>query len=220
MARLKELHKLRLIDMMKDTELYEGLPDGLCRLPLPQYIIIRKKKYKIPADYEEFTNNICYGQRLFFTQKEDNDFGVNLRLMDGYYYPIVTKSKWDSDKALLFGENILTCTVQELYPVAMHLLNLIAEMADREKQLLHRNPSKMELAAGIEKLSVFSELNSIDFLRDVMKITVAEVLLTPYKECLVRFMIAKETEQYRERYFELMKEDMKVKSKYHDNNQT
>lgn len=92
-------------------------------------------------------------------------------------------------------------------------------MADREKQLLHRTPSKMELAAGIEKLNIFSELNSIDFLRDVMKITVAEVLLTPYKECLVRFMIAKETEEYRERYFELMKEDMKVKSKYHDNNQ-
>lgn len=219
MARVKELHEIKLIDMMKDFELYKGLPDGLCRLPLPQYITIRKRKYKIPIDYNEFTNSICYGQRLFFTQKEDNDFGVNLRLMDGYYYPIVTENKWDADKALLFGENILTCTVQELYPVVMHLLKLIAEMADREKQLLHRTPSKMELAAGIEKLNIFSELNSIDFLRDVMKITVAEVLLTPYKECLVRFMIAKETEEYRERYFELMKEDMKVKSKYHDNNQ-
>jgi hypothetical protein len=48
-----------------------------------------------------------------------------------------------------------------------------------------------------------------------MKCTVPEVLLTPYNECLVRFMLAKETADYQERYFELMKEETKTKSKYH-----
>jgi len=44
---------------------------------------------------------------------------------------------------------------------------------------------------------------------------VPEVLLTPYDECLVRFMIAKETADFQERYFKLMQEDSKRKSKYH-----
>lgn len=72
----------------------------------------------------------------------------------------------------------------------------------------------MELAAGIEKLNIFSELTALDFLRDVMKITIAEVLLTPYKECLVRFMLAKETADFQERYYELMKEESQPKPKY------
>jgi hypothetical protein len=48
-----------------------------------------------------------------------------------------------------------------------------------------------------------------------MKCTVPEVLLTPYNECLVRFMVAKETADFQERYFELMKENAQPKGKYH-----
>ncbi|MCJ7447921.1 MAG: hypothetical protein MUO72_09520 [Bacteroidales bacterium] len=194
--------------------LYQGLPDGLVQLPVPLTIRIGRLRYAVPQTLEEFTKTICYGQRIFLTQNEETEFGTIIRVIDGYYYSIVTKKKWDSDKALLFGKKVLTCTVNELYPVAMHLTNLIGEMTDREQQLLHREPSKMELAAGIEKLNVFSELTSLDFLRDAMKITVPEVLLTPYNECLVRFMIAKETTDYQNRYFELAKEEGKSKSKY------
>jgi hypothetical protein len=100
----------------------------------------------------------------------------------------------------------------------MHLVNLIADLTGREQKLLHREPSKIELAAGIDKLNVFSELASIDFLRDDMKITTAQVLLTPYKECLVRFMMAKERADFQERYFELLKVDTKPKSKFADDN--
>jgi hypothetical protein len=214
MARIKSIDKLTLKEMMLHFDLYAGLPDGLAQLPCPEKIRISKNYYQIPADMDEFTKNICYGQRIFFTQKEDNDFGLIIRILDGYYYPIVTGRKWDQDKALLFGKKVITCTVQELYPVAMHLINIISEMTDREQKLLHREPSKMELAAGIEKLNIFSELTALDFLRDVMKITIAEVLLTPYKECLVRFMLAKETADFQERYYELVKEDSKPKPKF------
>ena len=168
----------------------------------------------IPKNMDEFTENICYGQRLFMVRKEDNDFGVILRTMDGFYYPLATVNKWDEDKALLFGKIILTLQVIYLYPVAMHLVTLTSEMLEREQKLLHREPTKMELAAGIEKLNVFSDLVALDFLRDAMKCTVPEVLLTPYKECLVRFMLAKETAEFQERHFELMKEASKPKSKY------
>jgi len=214
MAHIKSIDKLTLKEMMLNFELYLGLPDGLAQLPCPEKIQIRKNYYQVPKDMDDFTKNICYGQRMFFTQKEDNDFGLIIRILDGYYYPIVTGKKWDADKALLFGKYIITCTVEELYPVAMHLITLVSDMTDREQKLLHREPSKMELAAGIEKLNIFSELTALDFLRDVMKVTVPEVLLTPYNECLVRFMLAKETADFQERYYELVKEESQPKPKY------
>lgn len=214
MARIKEINDFTLKDMIEDYDLYAGLPDGLSQLPLPENIRIGKKNYFIPLILSEFTATLCYGQRLFLTRKEDNDFGVILRMMNGYYYSLVTNCKWNEESALLFGKQILTCKAKDLYPTAMKLVNLVSEMVDREQSLLHREPSKMEQAAGIEKLNVFSELTSLDFLRDAMKITVAEVLLTPYNECLVRFMIAKESSDFQERYYTLMKEEVKPKFKY------
>jgi len=212
---MKSLDKLTLKEMMNDFHLYYGLPDGLVQLPMPEKLKIGRKKLPIPQTLEEFTSNICYGQRLFMMRKEDNDFGVIVRILDGYYYTLKTGEKWDEDKALLFGKIVINLPVKDIYPTAMHLIILVSEMAEREQKLLHRESSGMEKAAGIEKLNVFSELTSLDFLRDAMKCTVPEVLLTPYNECLVRFMLAKETADYQERYFELMKEESKTKSKYH-----
>jgi hypothetical protein len=154
---------------------------------------------------KELTDSICYGQRLFLTRKEDNDYGCILRVMDGYYYPLATVNKWDEEKALLFGKYILTLHAIDLYPVAMHIITLVSEMVEREKALLHREPTKLELAAGIEKLNIYSELTSLDFLSTAMKCTIPEVLLQPYNECLVRFMIAKDTADYNEKYFDLLK---------------
>jgi hypothetical protein len=214
MARIKDIEALTLKEMIDNVTLYSGLPEGLAQLPLPEYIRIGRKRLAIPKDMDEFTANICYGQRLFLVRKEDNDFGLIFRVIDGYYFTKATVNKWDEDKALLFGKYILTLKVKDLYPIAMHLVTLISEMIEQENKLLHREPTKMELAAGIEKLNVFADLTSLDFLRDAMKCTVPEVLLTPYKECLVRFMLAKETADFQERHFELMKEANKPKSKY------
>jgi len=205
---------LTLKEMMMNFERYIGLPDGLLQLPLPEYFNISRKSFTVPQNIKEFTDGLCYGQRIFLAQKEDNDFGLFIRIIDGYYYTLFTKKKWDSDKALLFGSKVLSCKVSELYPVCVHLITLISEMIEKEQKLLYREPSKIELAAGIEKLNVFSELTALDFLRDVMKCTVPEVLLTPYNECLVRFMIAKEQAEFQERYYELMREETKPKYKY------
>jgi hypothetical protein len=213
MARVKDIEDLTLKEMIENIDLYAGLPEGLAQLPVPDHIRIKRKKLTIPKDVDEFTDKLCYGQRLFLTRKEDNDFGLILRVMDGYYYPQVV-DKWNEDHALLFGKYVLTLRVVDLYPAAMYLVTLISEMIEKENKLLYRAPSKIELAAGIEKLNIFSDLTSLDFLRDVMKCTVPEVLLTPYNECLVRFMIAKETNEYQERYIELIRELSKTKSKY------
>ena len=90
---MKPIEKLTLKEMMFNFELYAGLPDGLIKLPVPEYIKIGKKLYYVPKTLDEFSKEICYGQRLFLAQKEENDFGVIIRMMDGYYYPVVTKKK-------------------------------------------------------------------------------------------------------------------------------
>jgi hypothetical protein len=214
MAHTISIEKLTLREMINNFSLYFGLPDGLSQLPMPEFIKIGKKKLTIPQTLDTFTTNICYGQRLFLTRKEDNDFGLIFRAMDGYYFPLATVNKWDEDKALLFGKYILTLKVKDLYPIAMHLVALVSEMIEQEFKLLHREPSKMELAAGIEKLNIFSDLTALDFLRDAMKCTVPEVLLTPYKECLVRFMQAKTFSEFQENYYKEVQEANKIKSKY------
>ena len=220
MERIKPINKLRLRDVLKRPDLYGGLADGLVQLPLPGKIKIGLSKFDIPADLNQFSENICYGQRLFIVREEENDIGAILRVMDAYYFPLVTGKKWDDNKALLFGRKVLNCTAKELYPVSMHLVTIVSELVEREKKLLSREPSKLEKAAGIEKLSVFSELTALDFLRQSMGKTEAEVMLTPYNECLVRFMLAREQNAYNERYMDLMKiqSDPKSKAKFNDNN--
>jgi len=209
MAHVMNIKRLTLRDMIKESDLYSGLPDGLTQLPVPSAIRINRKRYSVPETMDELAKKICYGQRLFLTRKEDNDFGWILRAMDGYFYPKI----WDEDKALLFGKYILPLRVVDLYPVAMHLITLVSEMVEREQALLHREPTKVELAAGIESLNVYSELTNLDFLSDVMKCTIPEVLLQPYTECLVRFMKAKADSDYQEKYYKEMQLAQKQKAK-------
>lgn len=190
---------------------YDSLSDSLILLPVPHKIKIGLFSYDVPKDVDELTENITYGQRLFLTRPEPNDFGVILRVMDGYFYPVVRNKKWDEQKALLFGKKVLNLRVKDLYPVAMHLITLVGEMATKESKLLSREPSPIEKAAGIDKLSIYSELSAIDFLRDTLKKTESEVMLTPYNDCLVRFMQTKEFNDYQERYQKLINEPKPTK---------
>jgi hypothetical protein len=44
--------------------------------------------------------------------------------------------------------------------------------------------------------------------------TDVEVMLTPYNECLVRFMREKEVGAYQERYMDVLKRESESKAKY------
>ena len=138
MENVKPIEKLSLKEMMLDFHNYYGLPEGLVQLPLPDKFKIGNHRFTIPKYVDEFARNICYGQRIFFSQKEENDFGLIVRVIDGYYYPLYKNNKWDEDKALLFGKLVLNCTVNEIYPVAMHLVNLISELVEKEKNILYK----------------------------------------------------------------------------------
>ena len=206
MARIKPIRKLRLIDMIRNDILYAGVAEGLSSLPVPESIKIGRKRYFIPLNLDEFADSIVYGQRLYFSREEPNDFAIILRLLAGYYFPIVKKKAFNESGVAVFTKNILNCKAKEAYPTTMHMINLIGQLADREKKLLDREPSKIELAAGIEKLAPFAEIDALDFLSDSMKVSTSEVLLSPYNECLVRFMKAKASAEYQERFIKLSQE--------------
>ena len=190
--------------MIQDAS-FHSLSDGLAELPMPDVFKIGLKQYSIPMDLEAFSGSITYGQRMFFAQEETNDFGIILRMIDGYYYPIVTKKKWDENKSLLFGKKVLHLKVINLYPIAMHLVSLMGELSEREIKLLRRDPSQQEKAAGIDKLAKFAELTALKHLMSSMSKSREEVLLTPYNDCLVEFMLAKEQGAFAERLTEIYK---------------
>jgi hypothetical protein len=213
MERIIDIEKLTLKQYAKSLELYGGCADGLIKLPCPEHFKLGRRKYPLPQSMDEFCENITYGQRMYLGRKEENDIDVIFRQVTGYFYPIVTKKAWVEKKALTFAKNIITCRIIDLYPIAMHLISLVSQMAEREQKMLHREPTKTEKIAGIDKLSVFAELSALDFLRTSMGITIEEVLLTPYNECFVRFMMAKETDDYQKRYMERLKEEHEHKNR-------
>lgn len=208
-GRAVPVNRLTLRTMFMQTERYAALAVDLASLPLPQALAFGRKRYAVPADVEMFGRNITYGQRLYFAQAEGFDLGIILRFITGYYYPIVTGRPWDETKALAFGKKVLALHVTELYPVAKHLSELMAELVTREKKLLHREPTKQERAAGIERLNKFADLTALIFLMDAFKCDEAAVMLKPYDDCLVRFMLAKEQASYQERLTEVYRSENK-----------
>lgn len=211
MVRLKHIDRLLLRDVLKNPRKYQGIAESCLQLPPPEVIQIGYKDYPLPTNLDEFNENICYGQRMHFHADEVTQSGVVLRMVAGYYFPIVTKKKWDEKQSLLFAKKLINCKVKELYPTAMHLVTLVKQMAGREKDLLHRDPSKTEKLAGIEKLAVFADLTAVDFLREKMNKTEEQVMQTSYNECLVRFLHAKELAAFQDRYMDQVKRESQTK---------
>lgn len=188
--------------MIEKAEVYASLSDSLAQLPCPRQIKIGLRYYDVPDSLESF--KITYGQRLFLVEPETNDFGNIIRRMDGYYYPIVSKKAWNDEAALRFGRVILYLPVIDLYPVAIRIGNLLTELLERERKLLFVEPNAKQKAAGIEKLSKFADLTNLKFLCESLGKSREEVMQTPYEDCLVEFLLAKEQSAYNDRYVELM----------------
>jgi hypothetical protein len=206
-GKVVAIEKLTLRRMALEPERYTALAEGLAQLPVPEALRIGKRTLAVPQTLEDFSNNITYGQRLYLARSEPYDLGLILRFVAGYYYPLYAQKPWDENAALTFGRIVLNLHVINLYPVTMQLVNLMAELATRESKLLHREPSKQERAAGIERLNKFSELTSLMFLCESFKCTEAAVMLMPYNDCLVRFMLAKEQATFHERLTEIIRKE-------------
>jgi len=213
MENVKRIDKLTLFEMIKYPDTYSGLAEGLIELPVYGKLKIGKKLFSIPDTREELSERICYGQRLYLAREEINDFGIIIRIIGGYFYHGFYSLNNNDQKLTGIIKIIVNCLAKDIYPVALHIIKLMSELIDNEQKMLYKAPSKIELAAGVERLNVYAELNVLDFLRDAMKCTVLEVLETPYNECLVRLMNAKEIMDYQEKYQKLQMEEVELKSK-------
>jgi hypothetical protein len=198
------VRKLTLWQVLFQPERYGGLAEDLGKLPVPPVLRIGRRTMPVPQELEEFCANLCYGQKLYLATEEPFDVGVILRYVAGYFYPIYTGKRWDERRALLFGKKILSSSVVTLYPVAIQLVSLMEQLAKREQAMLHREPTSEERAAGVESLNRFAALTSLIFLQEQFHCSQDEVMLLPYDDCLVRFMLAKEEGAYRERLMAIM----------------
>lgn len=199
---MERINRITLRHLYSEPETYSFLSDMLSELPIPETIKIKRNVYKVPEDLEKFSSQLTYGQRIYLTLQEMTDVGIILRYVAGYYFTQV-KGAWNEREALKFGSEIIKLKVIDLYPVSIRLIELMGKLAEREKKLLHREPSADEKAAGIETLNKFSELTSLIFLMDQFKCSEMEVMSKPYDDCLVRFMLAKEQSAYQERLMKL-----------------
>jgi len=214
MERIIPLKYLTVKRMFENEPLYAGLSDGLVKLLLPNNLIISLKPYGIPETMTDLCDNICYAQKIFLSKECKTDLEIIMRMITGYFYPVVTGKKWDEENALRWSKKIFGLLVQDAYPIATHIFKLKGELLKREYDYLHREPKKEEKIAGIDRLAKYAELDAIDYLSDVLKITRDEVLLTPYNTCLVRFMQAKDKAVFNEKLTEVYKNQAEKKPKY------
>lgn len=202
-GRVTSVERLTLWQMLLEPAKYSGIAVGLATLPIPDTITIGRRKLAVPQDLEQFAATICYGQRLYFSSAESFDIDLIMRYIGGYYQPLYDEAQYNEQRLLSFQRKVLSLPVKVLYPVAQHLVNLMDALAERERKLLYREPTKQERAAGIDRLTRFASLTSLLFLQESFKATEAEVMLLPYDDCLVRFMLAKEQNAYSERLTEI-----------------
>lgn len=206
-TRIQPLSRLNLRTFILEPQRYEALTADLLSLPVPTTIVVAGKVLPVPQTAEEVADSITYGQRLYFEQLEEFDIGVVLRYICGYYYPLATGCTWDETEALVFGRKVLSSLVKDLYPVAKHLTQLMATLVENERKLLYREPTKQERAAGIDRLAKFAPLSNLMFLASAFGCTQAQVPAQPYKDCLVRFMLAKEQAAFNERLADIHRKE-------------
>jgi hypothetical protein len=215
MDRLTRPENLTIREMFIDPVKYSGLSDQLAALPCPGELQFDSTGFQIPADLDQFSAAITYGQKYFMATAERIDLNVIVRYIGGYYYPMVTGQKWDEPACLAWATKTLPpMKVVELYPAANRLLTLMAELVAREQKLLHREPSKQEQHAHIERLDKFGDLSALKFLQNEFKIPRGEVMQLPYNDCLVEFVYNHEQALFTERLTEVYRKEQESKTKY------
>ena len=206
------IENLTLRQFLKHADQYISLVEDLVNLPCPDRIRIGLNYYPVPQNVDHLTESICYGQRIYLAEKTENDITAILHIIVGYYYPQIFKGGWTVDKASKVLSKILGCNVVELFPAAYQILKLTGDLIERERRLLNRKVKPEEIQAGIDNLNKYADLSAIDFLRESKRLNSDnEIMLLPYSECLVRFMKAKEEQEFAERLREIYENKAKTK---------
>lgn len=177
----------------------------LTYLPTPEYIRIGFHLYKAPLDVIEFSGNLTWGQRLFMATNIETDIESFLYFTACYCQGLKSNHY---DEAKIFGlfKKMQSCKLKELYPYTVKLVELFEQLIRNEKDKLYRPMDKKMLAAEVERLNIFSEFQTLEYLANRYKCKrIEDALNIPYDMALTMLYEKKESEMFQERYNEILK---------------
>ena len=179
------------------------LIDQLCELPCPDKIRIGLRYYHVPKSIEEFTESICWGQRLFMSSEQSTELEALLYLLACYYQPQITKSQFDEKKVIKVFKRLLSSNAIELFPAVNRLSFLFAKAVQNETDKLNGTVTREMRAAEIDRLKPFAELSILQTISDKCKVPLMEAHLVEYNVVFAILWAEKETADFNKRYQEL-----------------
>jgi len=181
----------------------------LANLPHQNKLQVGFSNYRIPEDVIEFSANLTWGQRLYMATPQSTDIDSFLYITACYLQGL---KGFDERKTVRLFRKLRGVKLKELYPITYHLATLFSELIKNESEKLTRPKDKKALAADVEKLDVFADFQVLEYLANRCKFTsdskmthIDRALTMPYDLALTMLWEKKESEQFNERYTEILK---------------
>lgn len=180
------------------------LVEQLEQLPCPYNLRIGLKYYHVPRNVNEFRDKLVWGQRLMMATMCENEIDAMVNFVANYYYPIVTKKPFDEEGVKKFFDKLVSCQGKELFPVLLRMVKLFEETLQIENKQLNSKPDKTAIAAGVNDLSIFSDLTILEMIAEKCRVELEkEAHLVSYNTVFALLLKEKRTAEFNKRYQEL-----------------
>jgi hypothetical protein len=176
----------------------------LTLLPCPDTFRIGWGLYDVPKSLNEFRDNICWGQRLMMLEPHTSDLDTFRLFVANFYQPFVTGKKFDDGLVKKVAKKLAKCSVKELYPVSLRLIDLFNQTLKVESEKLNSEPDSVMKAAEVDKLKVFSDMVILKIISDKCKVKLSKAHLVDYNTVFALLWEDKEVNDYTKRYQKLM----------------
>lgn len=186
----------------------EILCKQLATLPVKDYTRIGFKLYKTPQSVKEFTSYINWGQRLYMATNHDKDIESFLYFTACYIQGLRDK-KYDEAKIVGVFNQLRRIKLKDLYPLTVKIQDMFIELIKNETEKLYKPIDPKMRAAEVERLSVFSEFQTLEYLANRYKCSLDEAYNIPYDLALTFLWEKKEVDEFSERYTEILKTSTK-----------
>lgn len=180
------------------------LVEQLEQLPCPSEIRIGLRYYPVPRNVNEFRDKIVWGQRLMMATMCENEIDALVNFVANYYYPMARKKPFSETGVIKFFDRIVTCQAKELFPVLLRMVTLFEETLQIENKQLNSKPDRTAVAAGINELSIFSDLTILEMIADKCRVELEkEAHLVSYNTVFALLLKEKKTAEFNKKYQEL-----------------
>lgn len=188
------------------------LSNQLCALLCPDELRVILKTHPVPKDVEELKANLCWGQRLLMATPHTLDLETIYYYTANYFAPFHF-SKYNSEHpysdhmASKMYIKLLSSHARDVFPVTNRLVNLFKELIEQENERLKSKPNKTMIAAGVDKLNVFSDWSALELIAEKCRITDIErnALTVSYNTAITILLKEKEVAEFQERFTQIVK---------------